>query len=46
MAEPWFLAFNAHVEIHPCMNAEDLKKAGPGIERVVKKHHAMMKKAA
>jgi hypothetical protein len=46
MTEPWFLAFNAHVEIHPCMNAEDLKKAGPGIERVVKKHHSMMKKAA
>jgi hypothetical protein len=46
MAEPWFLAFNAHVEFHPCMNAEDLKKATPGIERAVKNYHAMHKKAA
>jgi hypothetical protein len=44
VAEPWFLAFNAHVEFHPAMNLEDLKKAGPGIERAVKtygrKHQA------
>jgi hypothetical protein len=46
LAEPWFLAFNAQVDFHPCMNAEDLKKAAPGIERAVKNHHAMMKKAA
>src|SRR5207249_11623275 len=31
VAEPWFLAFNAHIELHPAMNLEDLKKAGPGI---------------
>lgn len=46
LAEPWFLAFNASVEIHPCMNAEDLKKATPGIERAVKTFHSMHKKAA
>ena len=38
VAEPWFLAFNAHVELHPAMNLEDLKKAGPGIEKAVKSY--------
>jgi hypothetical protein len=27
-AEPWFLMFNAKVELHPAMTAEDLAKAG------------------
>ena len=27
IAEPWFLKFNAVVEFHPCMLAEDLGKA-------------------
>ena len=38
MAEPWFLAFNASVEIHPVMVPEDLMKAGPAIEQAVKKY--------
>jgi len=38
VAEPWFLAFNASIEIHPAMNAADLAKAGPRIEQAVKKY--------
>ena len=38
LAEPWFLAFNAAVEIHPVMIPEDLAKAGPDIARAVKKY--------
>lgn len=38
IAEPWFLAFNAAVEFHPVMKAEDLAKAGPAIERAVKEY--------
>jgi hypothetical protein len=37
-AEPWFLAFNAAVELAPCMNPEDLAKAGAGIEKAIKKY--------
>ena len=36
IAEPWFLAFNAAIEIHPVMVPEDLAKAGAAIEKAVK----------
>src|SRR5260370_62523 len=39
VAEPWFLAFDAHIEFHPAMNLDDLKKAAPGIKRAVKNYH-------
>lgn len=38
VAEPWFLAFDARVEFHPAMTADDLMKAGPAIEQAVKKY--------
>jgi len=38
LAELRFLAFNAHVEFHPAMNLDDLKKATPGIERAIKNY--------
>jgi hypothetical protein len=38
LAEPWFLAFNANVELHPAMLPEDLMDAGPHIERAVKRY--------
>ncbi len=38
VAEPWFLAFDAHLEFHPAMNLDDLKRATPGIEKAVKNY--------
>ena len=38
VAEPWLLAFNAHIELHPAMNLEDLKNAIPGIEKAVRNY--------
>ena len=36
VAEPWFLAFNAHVTVRPTMTPEDLAAAGPGFKRAIK----------
>ena len=38
VAEPWFLAFNAAVEIVPAMKPEDLAKAEPHIKKAAKKY--------
>jgi len=38
IAEPWFLAFNASVELKPVMIPDDLAKAGGAIENAVKKY--------
>jgi len=38
IAEPWFLAFNSSIEIHPVMTPDDLARAGAAIENAVKKY--------
>ena len=38
IAEPWFLAFNASIEIHPVMVLDDLGKANSAIEAAVNKY--------
>jgi hypothetical protein len=38
IAELWFLAFNASLEIHPVMVPEDLSRAGSAIEVAVQKY--------
>jgi len=45
-AEPWFLAFNAQVEFHPAMSAEDLARATPAIEQAVRKYGSRAAQAA
>ena len=45
-AEPWFLAFNAHVEFHPVMTVEDLARATPAIEQAVRKYGSRAAQAA
>jgi Domain of unknown function (DUF3303) len=38
VAEPWMLALDASIEMHPVMAAEDLMKAAPYIDGAVKKY--------
>jgi hypothetical protein len=38
LVEPWFLAFNASVEITPAFTPEEMPKVMSGIEEVVKKY--------
>jgi len=38
ITEPWFLAFNASIELHPVMIPDDLAKAGNAIEKAVQKY--------
>ena len=38
LAEPWFLAFHAGVDMRPVMTPEDLAKAAPDIEAAAKKY--------
>jgi hypothetical protein len=38
LAEPWFLAFNAKVELHPAMSLEDLKNSAPGMQSAARKY--------
>jgi hypothetical protein len=37
ICEPWMLAFNASIELHPVMVPEDLMHAGSGIKKTAKK---------
>lgn len=38
IAEQFFLRYNAKLTFYPVMNAQDLAKAAPGIEKAVKQH--------
>jgi len=35
IADPWFLAFNAHVEVTPAFTAQELPETAPDIEAIV-----------
>jgi hypothetical protein len=37
LAEPWFIAFKAYVELRPIMTFAELEKAVPSIKKVVEK---------
>ena len=38
IVEPWMLAFNARIEMHPVMVLEDLIKADPAFQQAVEKY--------
>jgi hypothetical protein len=38
VAEPWFLALNASIEIHPVMVPADLARASGAIDAAAKKY--------
>lgn len=38
VAEPFFLGYNARITFTPVMNAQDLAKAAPAIEKAAKAH--------
>lgn len=38
IAEPWLLAFNARIEMHPVMVPEDLAKAASGFAQLAEKY--------
>ncbi len=38
VAEPFFLAMNAAVDLYPVMTPEDLQKAGPAVAKAVEKY--------
>jgi hypothetical protein len=39
LAEPWFLAFDAEIDVAPVMNIQDLMNATGFIEEAVQKHY-------
>jgi hypothetical protein len=45
VAEPFFLALGARVELHPAMTLADLKKAAPGFENAIRKFSSRPKAA-
>jgi hypothetical protein len=44
VAEPWFLAFNASIEIHPVMVPDDLSRAENAIEVAVERYAGSVKR--
>jgi hypothetical protein len=38
VCEPWFLAFDAHVELHPAMTPDDLARTGDAIAEAARKY--------